>query len=167
MKNLFLAGILLFVSSPVWSVSAVPTDTKINLAWVDGVYWNQIQYPGWGFFVDAQEENIFGAIYGYQGGSATFVTFQGTVYIADPLQYRGDVFFVTNGGTTVSDVGNFTWSVTQTEGSPGATLTISSNILNVNNLSLERFVYVEEDKIDILTGADWNITTRILGVPFA
>lgn len=83
------------------------------------------------------------------------------------MQYRGDVYFVTDGGNTVSDVGNFTWSVSHVEASPAATLTISSNILNISNLLLTRFVYVEEDKIDILTGADWDIVTRILGISFA
>ncbi|MFC1688287.1 hypothetical protein ACFL07_01335 [Pseudomonadota bacterium] len=167
MRKFILICFLSLIASSAMSETMVPDVTKVNLAWVDGVYWNPQQLPGWGFFVDAQEETLFGAIYGYEGNDSTFVTLQGTVSRADPLEYRGDVFFVTNGGATVTDVGNFTWSVAEIESSPASRLTITSNILNVTNLTLIRLVYVEDDKIDILTGADWNITTRVLGISFA
>ena len=39
MKKLFVLFALIIFSSPAWCQSAVP-ETKINLAWVDGVYWN-------------------------------------------------------------------------------------------------------------------------------
>lgn len=167
MRKFILICFLTLITSHAWSQTLVPDVTEINLAWVDGVYWNPEQLPGWGFFVDAQEETLFGAIYGYQGSDSTFVTLQGTVYGADPLEYRGDVFFVTNGGSTVTNVGKFTWTVRELESSPASIFTITSNILNVTNLQLRRFVYVEKDKIDILTGADWNIVTRVLGISFA
>lgn len=166
MRNLFVLITLLILSTPAWCQSAVP-ETKINLAWVDGVYWNPDILPGWGFFVDAQEDTFFGAIYGYDGGSnSTFIVLQGTVTSLDPLVYQGDVFSVSNGGSTATDVGNFTWSVNYFEASPAASLTITSNILNANNLPLVRFSYVETDKVDMFTAADWNIIIRILGVTF-
>lgn len=73
----------------------------------------------------------------------------------DPLQFQGDVFFVTQGGNAVTDVGNFTWEVAYYEATPAARLSISSNILNRSNLNLFRFVYKEIDNVDILTGAQW------------
>ena len=36
-------------------------------SYVQGVYWNPDDLPGWGFFVDNQEDSLFGAIYGYMG----------------------------------------------------------------------------------------------------
>ena len=130
-------------------------------SYVQGVYWNPDDLPGWGFFVDNQEDSLFGAIYGYMGSDSTFVTLQGTRSSADELIYQGDVFFVTNGGSNISDVGNFTWSVDVYEASPAALLTITSNILNATNLGLVRFQFAEKDKVDMLTGADWNIIRRL------
>ena len=109
---------------------------------------------------------MFGAIYGYMGSNSTFITLQGTLTPEDPLKFRGDVFFVSNGGTTVKDVGSFTWLVTQAGAAPAATLTLSSNILDVTNLVLTRFSYAEIDEVDMLTGGDWNIVRRILGITF-
>ena len=152
--------VALFIHLPVSAQITIP-ETKINHAWIDGVYWNPSALPGWGFFVDAQEETLFGAIYGYENGSPTFITLQGNVISEDPLRYRGDVFSVSNGGSTATDVGSFTWEVGVFEASPSASLTISSNILNRSSLVLVRFSYVEDDKVDMFTGADWDIVTRI------
>lgn len=155
----------LFAHLPVWAQTL--QDTYINHAWVDGVYWNQSALPGWGFFVDVQEETLFGAIYGYTAnGSPTFITLQGNLISSDPMRYRGDVFSVTNGGSAASDVGSFTWEAGIFEASPAATLDISSNILNRSNLSLVRFSYVEDDKVDMFTAGNWDIITRILSVSF-
>lgn len=145
--------------------SDVPPVT-IDHAFVQGVFWNPDVLPGWGFFVDVQEDTMFGAVYGYLGSDSTFITLQGTQSSADPLIYQGDVFFVSNGGSSVSDVGNFTWSVGEFEASPAAILTITSNILNATDLGLVRFSYAEKDKVDMLTGGDWNIVRRISGVTF-
>ena len=49
MRNLLVLITFLILSTPAWCQSAVP-ETKINLAWVDGVYWNPDTLPGWGFF---------------------------------------------------------------------------------------------------------------------
>jgi hypothetical protein len=132
-------------------------DITIDHSYVQGMYWNPDELPGWGFFVDNQENTLFGAIYGYMGSDSTFITLQGTRDSIDPFIYHGDVFFVTNGGSSVTDVGNFTWSVADHEASPAALLTITSNILNATDLGLVRFSYSETDKVDMLTGADWNI----------
>jgi len=163
MKKIFLLSLLLLYL-PAWA-QPIP-ETYINHAWVDGVYWNQNELPGWGFFVDVQEETLFGAIYGYLNGAPTFITLQGNIISSDPLRYRGDVFSVTNGGSTATDVGSFTWEVFIVEASPAARLTISSNILNKSNLSLSRFSYVEDDKVDMFTAADWDVITRILSISF-
>lgn len=151
-----------------WSTSLGVEDPDLRLdhAYVKGVYWNPEDYPGWGFFADIQEDTLFGAIYGYMGSDSTFITLQGTRDPADPLVYQGDVFFVTGGGSSISDVGDFTWSVGDYKASPAAILTITSNILNATDLDLVRFVYAESDKVDMLTGADWNIIRRVSGVTF-
>lgn len=162
MRRFVLVLFLAFVVPQLPAETTVPSVTKINHAWVDGVYWNPNQLPGWGFFVDAQEEFLFGAVYGYQNGNATFIVLQGTVFIADPLEYRGDVFAVSDGGSTATKVGTFTWKVGQYEAAPSARLTISSSILNRSNMLLERFVTVESDKVDMLTAGDWNITTEAI-----
>jgi hypothetical protein len=141
-------------------------DIMIDHAYVQGVYWNPGDLPGWGFFVDIQEDTMFGAIYGYMGSDSTFITLEGTRNSTEPLVYQGDVFFVTDGGSSISDVGNFTWSVAVAGASPAAFLTITSNILDVTNLGLVRFSYAEIDKVDMLTGADWNIVRRVSGVTF-
>ena len=161
MRKLFVLFTLIFLPTAAWSQSEVPDDTKFNHAWIQGVYWNPGELPGWGFFVDVQEETMFGAIYGYMGSDSTFITLQGTLTSADPLVFRGDAFFVSNGGAAVTDVGNFTWSVKDFEASPAAALTLSSNILDVTNLDLTRFKYAESDKLDMLTGGDWNMIRRI------
>lgn len=163
-KTAFLL-VLAFLPFSVMSQAMVP-DTVINHAWIKGVYWNRWVLPGWGFFVDVQEETMFGAIYGYDGPDSTFVTLQGKVTSAMPLEFSGDVFFLTNGGSTATDVGDFTWQVRDFEASPAATLSISSNVINRSDLQLVRFSYVETDKVDMFTGADWNITRRLLGSTF-
>jgi len=157
---------VLFFHLPIWAQSTIP-ETYINHAWVDGVYWNQNELPGWGFFVDAQEETMFGAIYGYTNGAPTFITLQGNLISEDPLRYRGDVFSVTNNGSSTTDVGDFTWEVFIVEASPAARLTISSDILNKSDLSLIRFSYVEDDKVDMFTAADWDIVTRLISFSYA
>ncbi len=73
---------------------------------------------------------------------------------------------MSNGGSTSTDVGSFTWVVSGFEASPAARLTLTSNILDVNNLALIRFSYVEIDKVDMISGGDWNIVRRVLGVTF-
>jgi hypothetical protein len=160
--------ILLFalVVWPFNSWAQTIPETKINHAWVDGVYTNQAELPNWGFFVDVVENYFFGAIYGYEGGDATFITLQGTLLTADPLTFSGDVYRVTDRGASVTDVGNFTWKVRVFEGSPSAALTISSNILDATDLHLSRLIFAEKDKVDMFTGGDWNIITRVLGVSF-
>jgi hypothetical protein len=145
---------------PVWAQTTIP-EVYFNQAWVDGVYWNVNELPGWGFFVDAQEETMFGAVYGYMNGEPTFITLQGTLISDNPIRYRGDVFSVTDNGSTATPVGSFTWEVTLFEASPAAKLTISSNILNMSNLPLIRFSYAEADKVDMFTAADWDMVTRL------
>jgi hypothetical protein len=159
MRRLIILCVLLF-HLPVWAQTTIP-EVYINQAWIDGVYWNQNVLPGWGFFVDVQEETMFGAVYGYGSGEPTFITLQGNLISNNPLRFRGDVFSVTNNGATTTPVGSFTWEVDRFEASPAAKLTISSNILSMSNLSLIRFSYVEVDKIDMFTAADWDIVTRI------
>jgi len=159
MRRLIALYVLLF-HLPVWAQTTIP-ETYVNHAWVDGVYWNQYELPGWGFFADVQEETMFGAIYGYTNGEPTFIILQGNLISDDPMRYRGDVFSSNNNGSTVTDVGSFTWEVSLYEASPAAKLTISSNILSKSNLSLIRFSYVEEDKVDMFTAANWDIVTRI------
>jgi hypothetical protein len=160
MRKLLLV-LVLFASAPAGAQS-IP-ETYVNHAWVDGVYWNQAELPGWGFFADVQEETLFGAIYGYLDGEPTFITLQGTLTSENPLRFSGDVYFVTNNGSSASDTGDFTWEVSQFQASPAAKLTISSNILNKTDLSLVRFSYVESDRVDMLTAGNWNIVRRVLG----
>lgn len=157
---------LIFFSATARAQSGVP-DPYISQAYVKGVYWNPDELPGWGFFVDIQELTLFGAIYGYDAGEATFVTLQGTMSTFDPLVFTGDVFFISDGGATATDVGDFSWSVRDFEASPAAALTLSSHILQTNDLLLQRFSYVEIDKVDMLTGGDWNMYRRIAGASFA
>ena len=92
--------------------------------------------------------------------------FLGSAVSLDPLTFEGAVFFVTAPGVRQDDVGDFRWVSTNDEASPASRLTITSNILNRTNLSLVRTSYVEIDKVDMLTGGDWNIIRRILGVSF-
>lgn len=160
MRRLIILCVLVF-HLPVWAQTTIP-EVYINQAWVDGVYWNQNLLPGWGFFVDVQEETMFGAIYGYTNGDPTFITLQGSLISVNPMRYRGDVYSVTNNGSTATDVGSFTWEVSRFEASPAAKLTISSNILSMSDLLLIRFSYVEDDKVDMVTAANWDIVTRII-----
>ena len=159
MHRLIVLSVLLF-HLPVWAQTTIP-EAYVNQAWVDGVYWNQNELPGWGFFVDVQEESMFGAVYGYTNGEPTFITLQGNLISENPLRFRGNVYSVTNNGSMATPVGSFTWEVALFEASPAARLTISSNILNKSNLSLIRFSYVEDDKVDMFTAANWDIVTRI------
>ena len=141
-------------------------DVTIDHAFVKGVYWNPDELPGWGFFVDVQEETFFGAIYGYQGADSTFITLQGKLSSADPMIFQGNVYFITNGGSTATDVGNFSWTVGDFEAEPAALLTLTSNILDVTDLGLVRFSYSETDKVDVLTGGYWNIIRRMSNVTY-
>jgi hypothetical protein len=158
-RRLIVLFVLLF-HHPVWAQTTI-AEVYVNQAWVDGVYWNLGVLPGWGFFVDVQEETMFGAVYGYADGEPTFITLQGNLISDNPLRYQGDVYSVTNNGTTATVVGSFTWEVTRFEASPAANLAISSNILNMSNLPLIRFAYVETDKVDMFTAANWDIVTRL------
>lgn len=160
MRAMIFLSVFLFHLSA--SAQPIIPETRVNHAWTDGVYWNAQALPGWGFFVDAQEDSLFGAIYGYDNGDSTFIILQGRAVSEDPLRYGGDVFSVSNGGSSVVDVGDFTWEVGVFEASPSARLTISSNILSRSNLELVRFSYVEDDKVDMVSGADWDIVTRII-----
>jgi len=80
--------------------------------------------------------------------------------------FQGNVYFISNGGSTATDVGNFTWSVGEFEAEPAALLTITSNILNATNLGLVRLSYAEIDKVDVLTGGHWNIIRRMSNETF-
>ncbi len=165
MHKIIVLATLLILSPATWAQSEVPS-TTVNHAWVQGLYVNLGALPFWGFFIDVQGQTFFGTVYGYEGSGSAFLTMQGAMTSLDPLIFQGDVFSVNNNGSTITDVGNFTWSVTQFEASPAATLTISSNILNMNSLALIRFSYAEIDKVDMFTGGDWNIVRRLLGITF-
>lgn len=131
-------------------------------SWVKGVYWSPGALPGWGFFVDLQEDLFFGAVYGYEGPDATFITLQGRRTSDDPPRFEGDVFLSTQGGSAIEDVGNFTWTADYLIAGPAARLTISSNILNRSNFFLQRFRYREQDEVDVVSGGTWNIVRRSL-----
>lgn len=141
-------------------------EVTVDHAYVQGVYVNPDQLPSWGFFADVQEETFFGAVYGYFGGDSTFITLQGTITSSDPLRFQGNVYSISNNGMTTTPVGNFTWTVGDQEAAPAALLTLTSNILNVTNLGLARFSYTEIDKVDMLTGGDWNIIRRVSDFDF-
>ena len=141
-------------------------EVTVDHAYVQGVYVNPDQLPSWGFFADVQEETFFGAVYGYFGGDSTFITLQGTITSSDPLRFQGNVYSISNNGLTTTPVGNFTWTVGDQEAAPAALLTLTSNILNVTNLGLARFSYKEIDKVDMLTGGDWNIIRRVSDFDF-
>lgn len=167
MKNLALSFLLLISSSNVLAQSLIEDLVSIDHSWVQGSYWSPSQFPGWGVLVDVQEDTMFGAVYGYMGNEPTFVVFVGTMTSLDPLTFSGQVYFVIEPGVEEEVVGSFTWRTSYTLADPSARLTITSNILNVNNLPLVRFAYVEEDEIDTITGGDWNVVRRILGISFA
>jgi len=143
-----------------WNASHDSSSRTIDHDFVKGVYWNPEELSGWGFFADVQEDQFFGAVYGYSDQESTFITLQGSLLSTFPLKFRGDVFFLSNGGTESSDVGDFTWVVGDSEAAPIATLTLTSNILDVTDLELIRFSYAEDDKVDMISGGDWNIIRR-------
>jgi hypothetical protein len=143
-----------------WDATFDDSGQSVDHAFVKGVYWSPEELPGWGFFADVQEETFFGAVYGYMDQDSTFITLQGSLLSTFPMIFRGDVFFLSNGGTMASDVGDFNWAVGDSEAAPMATLTITSNILNATDLELIRFSYAEKDRVDMITGGDWNITRR-------
>jgi hypothetical protein len=152
-----------------WDTSGeneIEIELTVDHAYVKGVYVNPDELPSWGFFADVQEENFFGAIYGYLNGDSTFITLQGTMTSNDPPRFQGNVYFISDNGMAAADVGNFTWTAGDHEAAPAALLTLSSNILNVTNLGLARFSYAEIDKVDMLTGGDWNITRRVADSTF-
>lgn len=166
MKTLLTMFLSLIIASTAHAQSMIPDVVKFDHTWVKGLYWNPSELPGWGVFVDVQEETLFGAVYGYKSNESSFVVFLGSAVSTDPLIFEGDVFFVIEPGVREDDVGNFRWVSTEDEASPAAQLTITSNILNRTNLSLVRTSYVETDKVDMLTGGDWNIIRRVLGMSF-
>jgi hypothetical protein len=143
-----------------WEADYAASNRSIDHAFVEGVYWNPEDLPGWGFFTDIQENLFFGAVYGYLDGESTFITLQGSLASSFPMSYQGDAFFITDDGTTSTDVGDFNWMVGDTHASPSALLTLSSNILNVTDLDLVRFSYAESDEVDVMTGGNWNIIRR-------
>jgi len=166
MKSLLTSLLSLIIASTAQAQTLIPNVVKFDHAWVNGLYWNPGELPGWGVFVDVQEETMFGAVYGYKSNEPSFVVFLGSAVSTDPLIFEGDVFFVIEPGVREDDVGNFRWVSTDNEASPAAQLTISSNILDRTYLSLVRTSYVETDKVDMLTGGDWNIIRRIMGITF-
>lgn len=166
MKTLLTALLCITLFSTAQAQSILPDVVEFDHAWVKGLYWNRGELPGWGFFVDVQEETMFGAVYGYENNEPRFVVLLGSVDSTNPLVFKGDVYYVIEPGVREEDVGNFQWVVDDHEASPAAKLTITSNILNRTNLLLVRTSYVETDKVDMLTGGDWNIITRLLSISF-
>jgi len=166
MKTLLTTILFLIIASTAQAQTILPDIVKFDHAWVKGLYWNPSELPEWGVFVDVQEEMMFGAVYGYKNNQPSFVVFLGSAVSMDPLTFTGDVFFVTEPGVRQDDVGNFRWVADANQASPAARLTITSNILNRTNLSLVRTSYVEVDKVDMLTGGDWNIMRRISSMSF-
>ncbi len=109
---------------------------------------------------------MFGAVYAYKDNKPSFLVFLGQMTSNSPLVYKGDVYFVVERGQEET-VGTFTWSVAESSSEPAVSLTMRSNIFNVTNQILYRGSYSESDKVDLLTGGDWNIVRRSLGISFA
>jgi hypothetical protein len=143
-----------------WNAAYNTSSRTVDHAFIKGVYWGQEELPGWGFFADVQEETFFCAVYGYLDQDSSFITLQGSLISSFPMRFQGDVFFRSEGGTVSSDVGDFTWAVGDSEAAPMATLTLTSNILDVTDLKLIRFSYAEDDRVDMITGGNWNIIRR-------
>jgi hypothetical protein len=160
-KSLLTTILSLFIASTAQAQTILPDVVKFDHTWVKGLYWNPGELPGWGIFADVQEETMFGAVYGYKNGEPSFVILLGSAVSTDPLIFEGDVYFVIEPGVREEDVGNFRWEATDDGASPAARLKITSNILDRTNLSLVRTSYVETDKVDMLTGGDWNIVRRV------
>ena len=166
MKLLFLTIMLLALPVVATGQSAIDDVVKIDHTWVQGSYWSPGAYPGLGVLVDVQEDTMFGAVYGYMGNDPSFVVFVGSTTSIDPLVFEGQVFFVLEPGVQEEVVGSFRWETRVVNAAPAARLSITSNILNDSNLQLIRFAYLEEDEVDAVTGGDWTIATRILGITF-
>lgn len=141
------------------------TEVIINHAFIQGVYWNPEELPGWGFFVDLQEDTFFAALFGYLSGQASFITMQGSAAPGEILTWEGDVYYFTDGagGPTGEKVGEFTWAAGNDMGVPAAEVTMTSNLLNVDRLPLARFSFAEQDEVDVLTGANWNVVRHESG----
>ena len=152
--------------SPASAQTILPDETTFDHAWIQGLYVAPEEFPRWGWFVDVQETIFFGAVYGYLGQDSTFITMQGKQVSDDPVVYMGEVYFLTNGSQTVTEVGTFEWRVQSYRSEPAAYLSMTSNILNVTGLLVTRFSFSEVDKIDLISGGEWNIITRILGITF-
>lgn len=167
MKTFFCTLALFVWSTCVVAQPGIENTVKIDHSWVQGSYWSPSQYPGWGVLVDVQDLTMFGAVYGYMGNDPSFVVFVGTATTIDPLIFSGDVYFVIEPGVEEEIVGTFTWETTQSRADPAARFSISSNILNVSNLPLIRFAYGDVDDVDTITGGDWSIVRRVLGLSFA
>jgi hypothetical protein len=167
MRKLAILFSLLLFSSFTWAQTELRELVKVDHSWVRGSYWNPEALPNWGFFVDVQEETMFGSLYGYKEDKPTFVVFVGNQSSAEPLVYQGEVYFVIEPGVTEELVGEFTWSVTMDKATPSANLNITSNILNVTDLQLGRFGFAEVDKIDIVSGGNWNIVRRVNRTSFS
>lgn len=166
MKNTLLAVLLLLSPATVFGQLNLEDIVQIDHTWVQGSYWSSGEYPGLGVLVDVQEDTMFGAVYGYMGNDPSFVVFVGTATSINPLVFEGNVFFVTEPGVSEQVVGTFRWETRVVDATPAARLSITSNILNDSNVQLVRFAYLEEDKVDTITGGDWTIATRILGITF-
>jgi len=150
-----------------WNAFYDTSSRSVDHAFVKGVYWSPEELPGWGFFADVQEDLFFAAVFGYLDQDSSFITLQGSLISSFPMRFRGDVFFQTEGGTMSSDVGDFTWVVGDSEAVPLATLTLTSNILDATDLKLIRFSFAEDDRVDMITGGDWNIIRRPADSTFA
>ena len=166
MKKVLLFFLVILFSTRLPAQSVMEDLVQIDHSWVQGSYWSPSQYPGWGFLVDVQGLTMFGAVYGYIGDEPSFVVFVGSATSIDPLVFQGDVYFVIEPGVEEVTVGTFTWETSYAAASPAARLSISSNILNVSNLPLTRFAYADVDEIDTITGGDWSVVRRLLGLTF-
>jgi len=166
MRVLLILLIGMTVSSYTRAASELDGLVFIDHAWVHGYYSNRVDLPGWGVFVDVQEDTLFGAVYGYLDGTPTFVVFVGKVESLSPLTYEGDVYYVITPGVEEELVGTFTWVQGEYRSAPAASLSITSNILNVNNQLLTRGRFVENDIIDMITGGDWNVIRRSEGLTY-
>lgn len=66
------------------------TEVIVNRAFIQGFYWAPDMLPGWGFFVDLQEDRFFGALFGYLDGQASFITMQGASAPGEILTWQGE-----------------------------------------------------------------------------
>ncbi len=119
---------------------------------LQGVYWNPT-ITGWGFAMDFQKGILFGAIYGYNNdGTPVFYT----IISAAPepegaTTFTGDVFQTTDNGTTTTDVGDFEITFGSLAGQPGAALTMTTPSRDFDEVSIERFIYGEPERLAVMS----------------